>query len=96
MTATAPIAEVPARKTQRRHRAPNGPGKFVTDHELVELLGVPWDVLKYILLELDSKHTGFPRKQKLWGDRRYWPAIEKWLDRQNGLNIELSPVRRAS
>jgi hypothetical protein len=21
-----------------------------------------------------------PAKQKLWGGRRYWPAVEKWLE----------------
>jgi hypothetical protein len=31
-------------------------------------------------------HSGFPKKQALWGGRRYWPAVKAYLDRTNGLN----------
>lgn len=77
----------PTRRTERRHSAPNGPGLFVTDAELSDLLGIPADVLKYKLTELDMKASGFPRKLPFWENRRYWPAVKNWLDRSNGLGI---------
>ncbi len=84
-----------ARKTARRHRAPSGPGLFVTDIELAELLGIPLDILKYKLVELDNKQTGFPRKLPFWENRRYWPAVKDWLDRSNGLGISQDFRKRA-
>jgi hypothetical protein len=59
---------------------------YVTDAELIRRLGVPADVARPVLAELEAKN-GFPRKQKLWGNRRYWPAVRAYLDRMNGLNV---------
>lgn len=58
---------------------------MLTDAELIRRLGVPEDIGRRVLRFLDEKRTGFPRKQKLWGDRRYWPAVEKWLERNCGM-----------
>lgn len=59
---------------------------YVTDIELIRRLGVPEKLGRSILAGFDKeKHRGFPQKQKLWGDRRYWPAVRAFLDRMNGL-----------
>lgn len=57
---------------------------FLTDAELIRRLGVPKHIARPVIAEMEKK-AGFPRKQKLWGDRRYWPAIEKWLERRSGM-----------
>jgi len=57
---------------------------FLTDAELIRRLGVPEKHIRRILPALESKY-GFPRKQPLFGDRRYWPAVKAWLDKRNGL-----------
>lgn len=84
------------RKTARRHRAKTGPGLYVTDLELIEILGLPEDQGKATLRALDTNRlSNFPRKQPFWGDRRYLPAVQKWLDEQNKLKID-DPKRRSS
>ena len=78
---------------KRRHRSPHGYGLYITDQELIELLGVPEDIARPTLRAFDKNTaSGFPKKQKLWGDRRYWPAVKAYLDRLNGLKME--PSRR--
>ena len=67
---------------------------YVTDAELIRRLGVPEKIARDALHALDANRTsGFPQKQKLWGDRRYWPAVQAYLDRTNGLTIAASPTR---
>lgn len=53
---------------------------WVTDAELIRRTGVPENVARPIIDELTNK-GGFPQKQKLWGGRRYWPAVRAWFDR---------------
>ncbi len=59
---------------------------YLTDAELIRRLGVPDKTLRSILPGLESKYN-FPRKQPLFGGRRYWPAVKAYHDRTNGLNI---------
>jgi hypothetical protein len=71
-------------------------GVYVTDQELIEYLGVPDDIARQAIQHLDkNRHLGFPQKQPFWGDRRYLPAIEKWLDEHNRIKLD-DPKRRAS
>lgn len=92
MTQTTPLP----RRTERRHRAKGGIGVYVTDQELIEYLGIPADIARRAIHQLDrDPRSGFPRKQAFWGDRRYLPAVQKWLDAHNGLKME-APQRRAS
>ena len=65
---------------------------YLTDAELIRRLGVPEKVLRPILPELETKR-GFPRKQALFGGRRYWPAVKLWLDKHNGLIVDASQPR---
>ena len=68
---------------------------WVTDAELIRRIGVPEKIARQAIRMLDeNRASGFPQKQKLWGDRRYWPAVKDYLDHTNGLNIEASPPRR--
>jgi hypothetical protein len=67
---------------------------YVTDAELIRRLGVPAKTARAVIQELDAKATGFPQKQKLWGDRRYWPAVKAYFDRHNGLTIDAPPRRQ--
>ena len=60
---------------------------YLTDAELIRRLGVPDKTLRPILPTLENKF-GFPKKQPLFGGRRYWPAVKTWLDRNNGLIVE--------
>jgi hypothetical protein len=63
---------------------------YLTDAELIRRLGVPDKVMRPMLPGLESKFA-FPRKQPLFGDRRYWPAVKAWLDKHNGLMVEAPP-----
>lgn len=62
---------------------------YVTDEELIARLGAPEKVAKDALRVLDQecRNNRFPQKQKLWGNRRYWPAVKAWLDSHNGLRM---------
>lgn len=81
-------------EAEPRKRTKTRGGLFVTDTELIERLKVPARVARQALDALDADgRTGFPRKQALWGNRRYWPAVEKWLEAHSGLIVEPSTRR---
>lgn len=71
---------------------------WVTDAELIRWLGVPDHVARAVIRELDEKPgSGFPKRQKLWGDRRYKPAVQAYFDRTYGIGgatISASPNHR--
>jgi hypothetical protein len=67
---------------------------YLTDAELIRWLGVPEKYFRTILPALETKYN-FPRKQPLFGGRRYRPAVKTWLDKHNGLNVEAPSPRRA-
>ncbi|UQD69251.1 winged helix-turn-helix domain-containing protein [Bradyrhizobium japonicum] len=56
---------------------------WVKDSELIRRLGVPEKQAREAIRMLE-RMTGFPKKQKLWGDRRYWPAVKQFMDKQYG------------
>jgi hypothetical protein len=60
---------------------------YVTDAELIRRMGVPEKIAREAIRALDANHrvSGFPQKQKLFGDRRYWPACKAYFDRASGL-----------
>lgn len=67
---------------------------MVTDAELLRRLGVPENLGHAILRELDDKPAaGFPPKLKLWGNRRYWPAVRAYFDVNYGLSQAHEPRR---
>jgi hypothetical protein len=69
---------------------------YVTDAELIRRMGVPEKIARRVIRDLDAKHpqTGFPQKDLLMGDRRYWPAVQAWLDRRSRATVELSAGRK--
>ena len=70
---------------------------YVTDAELIRRLGVPEKIARAALHQFDrEKHRGFPQKQKLWGDRRYWPAVKAFLDRTGGITLDSSSQRKSN
>ncbi len=59
---------------------------WVSDIELIRRMGVPEKIARTTLKGLDSNpRSGFPKKNPLFGDRRYWPAVQVWFDRYAGL-----------
>jgi hypothetical protein len=62
---------------------------WVTDEELIRRLGAPRKAVRAALHMFDKDRSkGFPQKQALWGNRRYWPAVKAYLDRTNGLQLQ--------
>jgi hypothetical protein len=57
---------------------------YLTDAELIRRLGVPSRSARALFTELENKHR-FPRKDPVWGGRRYWPAVKQWFDLRNGV-----------
>lgn len=57
---------------------------WITDAEMIRRLGIPEKVARPLIKELDRRPSGFPRKQKLCGDRRYWPAVKAYFDKLYG------------
>lgn len=83
------MTEAAEKTEKRRHRSPNGPGLFVTDQELIDILGVPERDARLALEALDQNPaSGFPQKDRLWGGRRYLPAVREYLDKTHGLGIK--------
>lgn len=90
------LSIVPNAKPKKvvRHRSPHGPGLFVTDLELIEKLGLPEKVGAAAIASLDSRNSGFPKKQAFWGDRRYWPACLAYFEFMYGFKVGSSVTPR--
>jgi hypothetical protein len=73
--------------TQRRERKPREKrpdGVWVTDDELIERSGVPQDIMRRALGAMDrDQKSGFPKKNPLYGGRRYWPAVQEYWSYTN-------------
>lgn len=60
---------------------------WITDAELIRRSGVPEKIMRQNLHEFDAKpNLGFPQKSKVFGSRRYWPAVKAYFDKINRLN----------
>ena len=68
---------------------------FVTEAELIQRLGVPDQLAQAILQDFDANHPALLEKQKVWGDRRYWPAVKAWLDKTCGLELAKPRPRKS-
>ncbi len=60
---------------------------WVSDSEIIRRLGVPDKKAREAIRMAEAK-ANFPRKQKLWGDRRYWPAVRAYFDQLYGGNVQ--------
>lgn len=58
-------------------------GLFVSDPEMYRRLGVGPKTGRIAVQALER--SGFPPKQPLFGNKRYWPAVRYFLDRYYGL-----------
>lgn len=68
---------------------------YITDEELIRRIGAPRKAARAALQMFDADpRKGFPQKQKLWGNRRYWPAVKAYFDRTNGLKLEAPTTTR--
>jgi len=66
---------------------------YLTDAELIRRLGVPAHTAR-TTIDYYEKKGGFPPRQSMWGGRRYWPAVEAWLNKHNGLTMPADQPRR--
>ncbi len=66
---------------------------YVTDAEMIRKIGVPEKTIRAMLPALESKY-GFPPKSAFFPGRRFWPAVEAWLYKHNGLNVDASTATR--
>lgn len=82
--------------TETRERGPYQKREtlWVTDAELIRRMGIPEHTARALLHEYDAKRSGFPQKQRLMGDRRYWPAVVAYFDQLYGLKITASHGRQ--
>ena len=63
-------------------------GLYVTDAEIIRRLNIPRKVGYRAIQELDVSKPGrpvFPQKDPLFGNRRFWPAVEKYFRIRHGL-----------
>lgn len=57
---------------------------WVTDDELIKESGVPESKMRAVLAALDrDRLSGFPKKNPLYDNRRYWPAVLAYWDITN-------------
>lgn len=66
---------------------------WVLDSELIRIMGMPEKRAREVLRMLDTQRSGFPPKQKLWGGRRYLPAVRAYFDKHYGGTLT-QPQRR--
>jgi len=63
---------------------------YVSDDEIRQRLGVGEDTLRVAIKQLER--NGFPKKDPLFGKKRYWPAVQAFLDRRSGLSMKSPSV----
>lgn len=65
---------------------------WVTDAEMIRRLGLPDKVARDRIrfLDVDPRRTGFPQKNKFWGNLRYWPAVKAYFDKVGGATMPAS------
>src|SRR5262245_53934326 len=69
---------------------------WVTDDELIGIMNVPADIASVAIRQLDAKPTsGFPPKEKLWGNRRFLPAVAAYFHLVYGLKLQTGAARVA-
>lgn len=68
---------------------------WVTDAQLIRRLGIPERLARAHIRQLDERRgNGWPKKQKLYGDRRYWPAVKAYFDRLHAATVDAPPNQR--
>lgn len=58
---------------------------YVTDAQMIRKLNIPEAVIRPVIKMLDADpRKGFPKKDPLFGGRRYWPSIQQWMANRGG------------
>lgn len=80
---------------REEQKAPARDTLWVTDEECIRRLGVPRKAARAAFHMFDvHPEKGFPQKQALWGNRRYWPAVRTYFELHYGISM-VSPNRRS-
>ncbi|HZP77507.1 MAG TPA: hypothetical protein VFB45_15290 [Pseudolabrys sp.] len=70
---------------------------YVTDAELIRLIGAPREKTRKMINALDAMpNSGFPKKNKMWGDRRHWPSVKAYFERMEQRRMASSSNQRGS
>jgi hypothetical protein len=65
---------------------------FVTDAEMIRRIGLPEKIARAAIRALDENPSSrFPKKSTIWGNRRYWPAVEVWFQEYHDLQTGPEP-----
>lgn len=72
------------------YQLPDKDTLWITDAEMIRRMGVPEKVARATIRMLDAQASGFPRKQKIWGDRRYWPDVVAYFNKEYGRNLAVA------
>ena len=68
---------------------------WVTDAELIRRSGVPENLMRRTIAGLDAdRRSGFPAKQRLWGNRRHWPSVKAYFAKHSGVTMTHQPQQR--
>lgn len=68
---------------------------YLTDAELIRRMGLPEKRGRQVILAFEADpRSGFPKKDKFFGGRRYWPAVKAFLDNRHRVNVAASPEKR--
>jgi hypothetical protein len=60
-------------------------GLFIFDTEMYRRIGVSEKVGRVAVRELEKRQV-FPAKDPLFGNKRYWPAVQAFLDARAGIS----------
>lgn len=60
--------------------------EYVTDVQISEIWGVCDKTARRAIKALE-RAGGFPRRDPLFGNKRYWPAVDAFMKRRAGLNV---------
>lgn len=68
-------------------------GLWVTDAEIIRRWGVSEKVGYAAIHRLENTGLGFPEKQKVFGKKRFWPAVRAFLEWRYGFKLNVSSTR---
>jgi hypothetical protein len=60
---------------------------FVDDAEIARRWCVSIQMARVAILALERNDPRFPKRDQLFGGKRYWPAVKAFMDVRYGLNI---------
>lgn len=57
---------------------------YMSDKEIMERIGICDNTWRRVICILEPR--GFPKKDPLFSNKRFWPAVEKYLYKRAGSN----------